>query len=189
MVDAARHEQVDVRGSPREGYGCRVGIVVPEGGEHDVPSLGGEAERHTYRCHDGVAIVGEEFAQPRVVDVDRELGMAPFAHSLCGELEGGDVGTRREIAVAEDVGHARVVCAVDAHRLAPGTLDSCEIGGKGLDEGLGVRYGRLPPYQRTGGHLREGHGAFFATVACGCALDRLVTAQGDGALARFGDIY
>lgn len=124
-----------MRGIARQGHRHGVGIVVPERAEEDVAACRGEAERNADGCLERVAVVGKELAQARVVDVDRELGVAPLADALCGQLERGDVGSGREIAVAEDVGDARVVCAVDAHGLAFLALDGGKVGGRGLTSG------------------------------------------------------
>ena len=105
VVRRACHEQIGTRCLTLQGNDYGVRIVVPKTGIDDVTAFCRGEQRDTCYAEDTI----RDFrAEDGVVDFCGLMGMTPFSDALDGNLEGGRLGTGREVVVAEDVGDGGV---------------------------------------------------------------------------------
>ena len=143
VVGAPRHQQVGIAEASLHAVGRLlfrhslqleryfVGIVLPERRVGNVLSLGRHFKRNA--CHVN-PVVPHLRAQHAVVDGRTILRMAPFAHALRRNLQGGHLGPWVQIPLLEDIADAGVQLLGDGYwvalcRLAVGGLVKSQLPG------------------------------------------------------------
>ena len=112
VVGASSHQQTHTGSLALDRNLQTVRIIVEEGGESDILSALGREEGYVGQHHLALTNLGTEH---RVVDGGRQRGMAPFANSLHGNLQGGHGRSRTEILILEDIRDRSIEHAVHLH--------------------------------------------------------------------------
>ena len=117
MVGTTGQEQIGITILPFQLEIDFLWVVVPLGCVGNVFTLGWREERNA--CH-MIATAADFGAQNAVVNFRTQLGMTPLAYPLRGNLQSGDLGTRREVLLLEDISDTGVETLVNVNGIALG---------------------------------------------------------------------